>query len=136
MNRLRNRVPHLMRLALQVHGAEWQRQVPDLTKPQYSVLEVVAAEPGIEQSAAGVAAGSDRSTLAAMLMRLEDRGLLRRRVDPGDRRRRLLYLTEHGREAVEDASPVVHEVDDALLAPLTRKEREQLSALLMKLVEG
>jgi DNA-binding MarR family transcriptional regulator len=124
---------HLMRRVLQEHGAHWQSRLPHLTKPQYAVLRAVGEQSGIEQSAVAAAAGIDKATLAAVLLRLEQRGLITRAVDPGDRRRRLVHLTDDGDEEIHHTFPVAAEVDAVLLDRLTPKEREQLQRLLTKL---
>lgn len=125
---------HLMRRVLQEHGAHWQTRLPQLTKPQYAVLRAVRESPGIEQSAVAAVAGIDKATLAAVLLRLEQRGLLGRTVDATDRRRRLLRLTDAGMHEVRRALPVAAEVDAYLLDRLDPAEREQLHHLLTKIV--
>jgi MarR family transcriptional regulator, temperature-dependent positive regulator of motility len=127
---------HLMRRVLQEHGAHWQSRLPQLTKPQYAVLRAVRERPGIEQSAVATAAGIDKATLAAVLLRLEQRGLLTRRIDVTDRRRRLVKLTDAGVREVRRTLPVAAEVDARLLDRLDAAEREQLHTLLTKLVAG
>ncbi|MFF4752114.1 MarR family winged helix-turn-helix transcriptional regulator [Streptomyces sp. NPDC002514] len=126
---------HLMRRVLQEHGAHWQGRLPHLTKPQYAVLRAVGEQPGIEQSAVAVSAGIDKATLAAVLLRLEQRGLIIRTVDLADRRRRLVHLTEEGDQEIRQTFPVAAEVDAALLDRLTPKERTQLQHLLAKLTD-
>lgn len=125
---------HLMRRVLQEHGANWQTRLPRLTKPQYAVLRAVRERPGIEQSAVAAAAGIDKATLAAVLLRLEQRGLLTRRIDVSDRRRRLLELTDTGVREVRQTIPVAAEVDAHLLDRLDPDECEHLHALLTKLL--
>lgn len=127
---------HLMRRVLQEHGAHWQARLPQLTKPQYAVLRAVRERPGVEQSAVAAIAGIDKATLAAVLLRLEQRGLLTREVDATDRRRRLLRLTDAGMCEVRRTLPVAAEVDAQLLGRLDPAEREQLHALLTKLITG
>lgn len=124
---------HLLRRAMQEHSARWQARLPQVTKPQYAVLRVIGARPGIEQSALGVQAAIDKATLAAMLLRMEERGLLRRSVDPGDRRRRLLELTAAGHAELRSAAPVADRVDAEMLDRLSPEERAQLHDLLVKL---
>jgi DNA-binding MarR family transcriptional regulator len=68
--------------------------------------------------------GLKRSTLTSLLDRLDRRGLLRRRLQPGDRRSFLVELTDEGRELagqvrrdVEDLEAAIRaRVDDAALA--------------------
>ncbi|NHD15505.1 MULTISPECIES: MarR family transcriptional regulator [unclassified Actinopolyspora] len=126
---------HLLRRTLQEHNANWQAQIPELTKPQYAVLRAVDEHPGIEQAAVGQQAAIDKATLASLLPRLEQRGLLSRAVDSGDRRRRLLHLTEPGREVLLRADSVAESVNGAMLARLSGAEREQLRHLLRKLAD-
>jgi MarR family transcriptional regulator, temperature-dependent positive regulator of motility len=125
---------HVMRRALQEHGTHWQTRLPHLTKPQYAALRAVGEHPGIEQSAVAAAAGIDKATLAALLFRLEQRGLITRTVDPADRRCRLVHLTAAGHNEIRTAFPVAAEVDAVLLTRLTHREREQLHQLLAKLI--
>ncbi|WP_019854256.1 MarR family winged helix-turn-helix transcriptional regulator [Actinopolyspora mortivallis] len=127
---------HLLRRALQEHTAAWQAHLPELTKPQYAVLRAVDQQPGIEQTAVGQHAAIDKATLASLLLRLEQRGLLSRTVDSGDRRRRQLHLTELGRETLRHANSVAESVNGSMLARLDEDEREQLRRLLRKLTEG
>jgi DNA-binding MarR family transcriptional regulator len=68
------------------------------------------------------------------LDRLEEMGLVERLPDPSDRRGRLVALTDRGRELV-DAAVVEHlDNEQRLLAALDAGEREQLAALLRKLL--
>ena len=67
------------------------------------------------------------------LDRLEGAGLVQRRVSAGDRRSRIVALTEVGRELIDDAM-AEHLANEArLLAPLTTAERHTLSGLLATL---
>ncbi|PUH74629.1 transcriptional regulator, partial [Salmonella enterica subsp. enterica serovar 4,[5],12:i:-] len=38
-----------LRQLFQQHTARWQHELPELTKPQYAVMRVIAEHPGIEQ---------------------------------------------------------------------------------------
>jgi DNA-binding MarR family transcriptional regulator len=65
---------------------------------------------------------------------LEEMGLVERLPDPDDRRGRLVALTGRGRDLV-DAAVVDHLVnEERLLSGLDPAEREQLAALLRKLL--
>ncbi|MBB5158384.1 MarR family winged helix-turn-helix transcriptional regulator [Saccharopolyspora phatthalungensis] len=124
---------HLMRRAMQEHTASWQSHLPHLTKPQYAVLTAIREQPGIEQAQLGHRAAIDKATLASLLMRMEQRGLIRRTVDDADRRRRLLQLTDVGRAELRAVAPVADAVDIELLERLTPAERTELHRLLGKL---
>ncbi|MFI5783985.1 MarR family winged helix-turn-helix transcriptional regulator [Nocardia sp. NPDC051570] len=125
---------HLMRRVLQDHTAGWQTRLPELTKPQYAVLSVLSSSPGLDQVTVGARAAIDKSTLAGLLNRLEERELITRSSDRADRRRQLLRLTTKGKATIRAATPVADEVDAAALAPLTAAEQRRLTTLLIKLV--
>src|SRR5512146_1239432 len=135
---LNESVFHLMRVALQEHTAAWNERAGadpavECTKPQYAVLRAVEADPGLDQASAAQFAGSDKATVAALLERLEGRGLIRREVDPFDRRRRKLYLTEQGESLLASVGPVVSDLNQELLSRLSPSEKADLVILLRKL---
>ena len=63
---------------------------------------------------------------ADMVAVLEARGLLARIPDPADRRRRLLRLTEAGRELLDRVRRDVEAVEDRMLSPLDAGEASDL----------
>lgn len=135
---LNESVFHLLRVALQEHTALWNERVgadqaAECTKPQYAVLRAVEADPGLDQASAAQFADSDKATVAALLERLEDRCLVRREVDPLDRRRRKLYLTEQGESLLASVSPAVLDLNQELLSRLSQSEQADLIILLRKL---
>ncbi len=66
--------------------------------------------------------------------RLEERGLVRRAVSPQDGRGRLIALTPAGRRLVDRLVERHLANEDRLLTPLDKGERDQLGALLRKLL--
>ena len=75
----------------------------------------------------------DASSLVCLLNDLEDRDLIARRRDREDRRRGILELTDHGREALAESDAVLAEIDDEILADLDDAERTELRSLLGRL---
>jgi DNA-binding MarR family transcriptional regulator len=67
-----------------------------VTADQYVLLSVVAREPGITQISIVDRTASDPNTVAAILRRLEQRGLIRREAHARDRRARCVFLTAEG----------------------------------------
>jgi DNA-binding MarR family transcriptional regulator len=68
------------------------------------------------------------------LDRLEARGLLRREPDPGDRRGKLIGLTDEGKALMDDVIAAHVENEHRLLADLPADERAHLVALLRRLL--
>lgn len=66
--------------------------------------------------------------------RLEERELVRRSPDPGDRRGVLITLTEEGHDLIEEVVEAHVEGEERLLGALSGEEREQLATLLRKLL--
>ncbi len=93
----------------------------DLTSGQFSLLMSLNRPAPPKMGVVASLLAMDRTTLTANLKPLERRGLLEAKVDPGDRRGRLLMLTDAGRDALRRAIPIweaTHgEVEGALAAP-------------------
>jgi DNA-binding MarR family transcriptional regulator len=68
------------------------------------------------------------------LDRLETAGLIRRLADPGDRRRVVVELTDHGRETYRSAVGVQAKKEALVTAALNDREKAQLNALLRQLM--
>jgi DNA-binding MarR family transcriptional regulator len=75
----------------------------------------------------------DASSLVCLLNDLEDRDLIARRRDREDRRRGILELTDHGRDALVESDVALAEIDAEILADLDETERADLRALLGRL---
>jgi DNA-binding MarR family transcriptional regulator len=69
----------------------------------------------------------------ALVDALEQRGLLRRRPSPSDRRVRTLHLTKEGRWLLGDLVEISVEHEQQLCRGLQPAEREQLLTLLNRL---
>lgn len=71
-----------------------------------------------------------------LLTDLEQRGLITRSLDPHDRRRVQLELTDSGRELLGRATAAWEELNVTKIASLTEKESIALRDLLRKIMEG
>ncbi|MGH2708668.1 MAG: MarR family winged helix-turn-helix transcriptional regulator [Actinomycetota bacterium] len=98
------------------------------------LLRLVAAGEGSSQHALGEQMRLPPSRMVSFVDELEDQGLLERRSDPGDRRVRALYLTDQGRKTLDEVMRVSAEHEAQLCAGLEGAEREQLIALLSRIV--
>jgi DNA-binding MarR family transcriptional regulator len=105
----------------------------DFTRPQAGLLRVIAQEPGQSQQAVAARLGTPPSRLVALVDGLEQRGLVERRRNAGDRRNYELHLTGAGRAALRRLGEVGAEHETAITAPLSRAERTELDRLLSKL---
>jgi DNA-binding MarR family transcriptional regulator len=69
-----------------------------VTGPQRLTIRIVGRLPGMSPGLLADILRLHPSTLTGVLRRLQERGLLRRTPEPGDRRRARLYLTRKGQQ--------------------------------------
>src|SRR5437868_6804483 len=108
-------------------------EVLGLTPPDAGILRFLQTTTGISQQELSGKLGIHPSRLVAVLDRLEEKALVERRGNEDDRRQYSLRLTDAGAQAVEDLGQVARQHQDALLAALSREEREILAELLTKI---
>lgn len=110
----------------------WHRRMRafDLTPPQAISLRKLLEGPLSMGSVAEVLS-CDASTVTGIADRLEERQLIERRVDPADRRVKLLALTDAGRDLVQSIDgPFTTEIPG--IAGLSDAERAELTQLLLR----
>jgi DNA-binding MarR family transcriptional regulator len=108
----------------------------NLTPVQYSSLQTICNQPGIDQKTLCETIGYDSSTIGGVIDRLEARGLVARKVSPSDRRVRLLTATKDGLVMLEQVVPRMLKSQKRFLEPLTPKERKEFMRLMKVLVDA
>ena len=127
---------HLIRRCQQLAVAMWMEEnsVFDITPVQYAALAAIAARPGVDATGVSAMICFDRSTLGDVLDRIEARGWIKRRSVSTDRRKKTLWLTAEGQDMFARVTPVMHRVQQKLMAPLSREDATQLVDLMSRLV--
>ncbi|MGW3494826.1 MarR family winged helix-turn-helix transcriptional regulator [Streptomyces sp. NPDC001020] len=129
----------ILLLAIASHVSK-QTQEHHLAKLDLSVREQVAlnaiAEGAPNQLTIARRSGLDKSTLTPVLDQLERKKLIDRRLDPDDRRARIVTMTDAGRRILTRSSRTTTEIEEDLLADLTPDEQGQFRAMLQRIVEG
>ena len=105
-----------------------------LTVTQFGVLALIAERPGINQTDLGMELGIDRSTMVAVIDRLQNRNLVVRHASPRDRRSYALALSDEGSALLRELAPQMEARDREVLGTLSGKERDQLIAMLGRIV--
>jgi DNA-binding MarR family transcriptional regulator len=125
-----------LRRAQQLHAAVFAEVVSeaDLTTPQFAVLSALSTTPEIDQVRLSQSLGIDRSTIAGIAGRLEERGLINRRRDLKDGRRNLLSLTNAGRALHDRTLPEVIEVGKRLIVPLNARDQATFLRCLTEII--
>ncbi|MCW3476217.1 MarR family transcriptional regulator [Rhodovastum sp. RN2-1] len=102
---------------------------------QFSVLEVLKANPGLRQTQVSFALGIKTTNFVPLFDELERRGLAERRPIPGDRRAKGLFLTEAGRATLERLEKLVAEHEARFVARIGAAGKAQLLGLLHRLTD-
>jgi len=100
------------------------------------VLSELDGGPAPNQLALAAAIGHDKTRLIGVLDSLENKGLLRRRADPVDRRARIVELMDPGAENLRAARSDIRALEDDKLAGLAARERTALFAALQRLANA
>jgi DNA-binding MarR family transcriptional regulator len=120
------------------HVAEQSLDDAALSFAQYKVLmhlffaEQMGDRSDLNPSEISNRHGVSRNTMSSLIRSLEETGLLERRLDPDDRRRFKISLTEKGRSLVIDYARHHLTMVGSCFSALTIDEQETLSQLLRK----
>jgi Transcriptional regulators len=100
----------------------------------YAVLALANGERPVTQRDLADVLSLDPSQIVALVDDLERDGLVRREVDPSDRRSRVVRSTDDGRARFTVARSATAAAEADLLAPLDLAERETLRSLLARVI--
>ncbi|RTM11676.1 MAG: MarR family transcriptional regulator [Bradyrhizobiaceae bacterium] len=95
----------------------------DITPRQFGVLIALYQDGPLTPSALAVRISSDRNTLSEMLKRMTARKLIAKRSNAEDRRSIQVQITARGEEALLGVIPAAAELQNTLLAPLSKEDR-------------
>ena len=107
----------------------------DIRPSQFSVLEVVGANPGLKQTQVSAALGIKRANLVGMLDALERRGLVERARGAADRRAHALHLTPAGTALKTRLDTLVLRHEEHFLSKIGAVDRRRLMTLLERMLE-
>jgi DNA-binding MarR family transcriptional regulator len=102
----------------------------DIRPAQYSVLVVIAANPGISQSDLADTLGIERARLVRLLDKLEKRGLTQRLDSRTDRRSHALRLTRAGQKVLKRAKMLAGLHEARLVEKLGAEQRRAMLDVL------
>lgn len=123
-----------------------QLRLAELAEPLYAPLGVTGRQlallmlfgdgPAQSQQDGAARLGVDRTTMVALVDELEAKGLVRREVAPGDRRKRLVTLTAEGERVREAGAEITGQAEALLLEPLSAEDAERLRTALHRVVRA
>jgi DNA-binding MarR family transcriptional regulator len=108
----------------------------DLRALEFGVMIHLHDTPGIDQNTLVERMALDRTSVSAMVYRLEQLGLIERSVNGADRRARVLRLSAAGKALHDRQLPKALAAQERILAVLKPAERRALIAMLVRVIEA
>jgi MarR family transcriptional regulator, temperature-dependent positive regulator of motility len=128
---------HLLHRAEQSATDIFSRIAPAglLTPRQYAILAAIEANQGLSQTGLVENTGIDRSTLADIVRRMLDKGLIQRERTADDARAYAVRLTRKGTNTLKKMRPYADEVDRRIVDAIPEAQQELFLSLLQHLVQ-
>ena len=121
---------------IKVVGSGLAGRMGGLTPGRFSLLVLLRANPGINQTDLSRGVGVDKSTLTPALDQLEKKGLILRQRTAADRRTYSLSLSPAGEQLLSELMNKVVQHERNIIAGLTPSERVTLTRLLKKMARS
>ena len=129
---------HLIRRCQQFYGDLYAREsgARELTKQQYTLLAALEHHDGVSQTVLVEITGIDRSTLAEMVRRMLEKGLLSRERTEEDQRANAVAISPAGRKSLRSARNASDRAERALLEALPAAERPKFVKFLAQIAQA
>jgi DNA-binding MarR family transcriptional regulator len=110
----------------------FQKAGLDLTKEQMVILKKLHYQDGLNQNELAFLTYRDKSSLARLLFKMEDKGYIIRKQNIEDKRINEVFLTEVGRKVYEKTRPVIKDLIMLMEAGIAEEEKQQIINTLKK----
>lgn len=107
-----------------------------LTAGQPKVLDYLKDHDGAGQKEIAAACHIEPATLTSVLNRMEEKGMIERRMRNGNRRSLYVFLTEKGKELSDVVEREFDRADEQALAGFSPEEREECRRMLRRICEN
>ncbi len=128
----------LIRRLHQIHAWLFDEETQgfQITAVQYSLLTALSEHGQMDQNTVALEIGLERSSVAEVLPRLEERKLIERTPSERDKRVKLVKLTRKGRLVVQRMQAAVQRAHERTIEALPEEERDLFMLQLIRLVEA
>ena len=107
-----------------------------LTAGQPKVLDYLKDHDGAGQKEIAAACHIEPATLTSVLNRMEENGMIERRMRNGNRRSLYVFLTEKGKELSDVVEREFDRAEEQALAGFSPEEREECRRMLRRICEN
>lgn len=106
----------------------------DLTIPEWRIIAVLGRRPGLTAKEIAEATEMDKVAVSRAVAKLVESKRVAARADREDARRQILSLTAQGESVHARIAPIALTSEERLLSSFSAREREQLDALIDRLL--
>ena len=106
-----------------------------INSSQYLFILNLCRDPGITQDKLPERICVNKSNVTRTLAQLEKKGLIRRQVNPVDKRTAAVFPTERARELYPQIMEVIATWDDAVTSVLSAQEKENLLEFMQRVAD-
>jgi DNA-binding MarR family transcriptional regulator len=107
----------------------------DVGRDEFNVLSCLSSYGPMAAKTICEVTGRPKNSISRAVTRLSERKMIRRKINPLDRRESSLILNESGRKLYERVVPVAIERQSTMLSGLSSSERALLDQVLSKLMQ-
>ena len=107
-----------------------------LTAVQPKLLDYLKDHDGAGQKEIAAACHIEPATLTSVLNRMEEKGMIERRMRNGNRRSLYVFLTEKGKELSDVVEREFDRAEEQALAGFSPEEREECRRMLRRICEN
>ncbi len=107
----------------------------DLSKEQMIVLKKLTERDGLNQNELAFLTYRDKSSLARLLSKMEQKNYIFRKQNSEDKRINEVFLTDTGKSIYQKTRPVIKEIIDTMEQDITQEEKKLVIGILKK-VQG
>ena len=126
----------IVRRYRQMATQELKRHQAGVSVDQWVVLKQISENNGSSQVEIGSSTVKDAPTTTRIIDQLVNKNLVSKQLDPEDRRRYMVFVTEKGRQLIERLIPVVQEYRQVPVQGFSAAEHKQLVGLLQRMLKN
>ncbi|OUS01024.1 hypothetical protein A9Q86_09785 [Flavobacteriales bacterium 33_180_T64] len=108
-------------------------QIQDMTIDQGLVLLFLNKHPNLNQKEIAELVFKDNASMTRMINTMVQKKHIKRSINPKDRRRYKIEITNKGKEVLETLPPIIHHNRNLSLKGITKNELNQLEIILGKI---
>lgn len=127
---------HIVKKYRQVALQAFRKHHAGITVDQWIVLKQISENNGTSQVEIANSTVKDAPTTTRIIDQLTSKHLISKQLDPEDRRRYMVFITEKGQALIKKMLPVVQEYRKIAIQDFSREELHTLQQLLERMLRN